>query len=284
MDGRLVSGGTLYVVATPLGNLGDLTDRARQTLGAVPLVAAEDTRRARILLDHVEARPRVVSLHAHSTDRRLEEVMDVLGGGQDVALLCDAGTPTVSDPGTVLVHRALEAGVHVVSVPGPSAVTAALSISGIGADRYTFVGFLPRKGTDRKRLLTAVADSPWTTVLFEAPGRLVRLLDDLATHCGADRHAAVARELTKVHEELRAGNPDTLAGYYREHPPRGEVTLVVAGTSQGAEAERDVDHDAVRDRARALLGNGLTRRDVAAQLVAEFPLSRREAYRIATET
>jgi len=279
-----VSAGTLYVVATPLGNLGDLTDRARQTLSAVPLVAAEDTRRARILLGHVGARPRVVSLHAHSSDRRLDALTQSLEGGQDVALLSDAGTPTVSDPGASLVRRAQEAGVHVVSVPGPSAVTAALSISGIAADRYTFLGFLPRKGADRKRLLTAVAGSPWTTVLFEAPSRVVRLLEDLAKVCGAERHAAVARELTKVHEELRSGNLDTLAGYYRVHPPRGEVTLVVAGTSRGAEAERDVDLDAVRDRARALLGQELTRRDVAAQLVEEFPLSRREAYRIATET
>ncbi len=279
-----MSAGTLYVVATPIGNLGDLTDRARRTLCEVPLVAAEDTRRARILLEHVGARPRVVSLHAHSTDRRLDTLTQSLEGGQDVALLSDAGTPTVSDPGASLVQRAQQAGVHVVSVPGPSAVTAALSISGIAADRYTFLGFLPRKGADRKRLLTTVAGSPWTTVLFEAPSRVVRLLEALAEVCGAERHAAVARELTKVHEELRSGNLDTLAGYYRVHSPRGEVTLVVAGTSRGAEAERDVDPDAVRDRARALLGQGLTRRDVAAQLVEEFPLSRREAYRIATET
>lgn len=279
-----MSGGTLYVVATPLGNLGDLTDRARQALREVSLVAAEDTRRARILLDHVGARPRVVSLHAHSSDRQLDMLIRSLQGGRDVALVCDAGTPTVSDPGASLVRAALEADVHVVSVPGPSAVTAALSISGIGADRYSFLGFLPRKGTDRKRLLTAVAESPWTTVLFEAPGRVVRLLEDLATACGPERHAAVARELTKVHEELRSGNLDTLVGYYNEHPPRGEVTLVVAGMARGAEAGRDVDHDAVRDRARALLGKGLTRRDVAAQLVEEYPLSRREAYRIATET
>ncbi len=279
-----MSGGTLYVVATPLGNLDDLTDRARRTLRTVAWVAAEDTRRARILLEHVEARPRVMSLHAHSGERRLDDVMRELEGGKDVALLCDAGTPTVSDPGTSLVHRALDAGLHVVSVPGPSAVTAALSISGIPADRYTFLGFLPRKGTDRRRFLTAAADSPWTTVLFEAPGRLVRLLEDLVKVCGAERHAAVARELTKVHEELRAGNLDTLAGYYRMHPPRGEVTVVVAAAPRRAEDERDVDHDAVRDRARALLGNGMTRRDVATQLVEEFALSRREAYRIATET
>ncbi|KPK00743.1 MAG: hypothetical protein AMS20_15080 [Gemmatimonas sp. SG8_28] len=280
MDGYLVSG-TLHIVATPLGNLGDLSVRAMDVLRAVAVVAAEDTRRARVLLQHVGARPRLVSFHAHSGERRLAEILAFLARGEDVALVSDAGTPTVSDPGTTLVRRAREADVPVVSVPGPTAVAAALAISGLPADRYTFLGFVPRKGRERRSLLESAASAPWTCVLFESPNRLVPLLEDLAAVCGDDREAAVARELTKVHEELEAGNLERLAGYYREHPPRGEVTVVVAGRPSGAE-EPLVDETTLRERASALLSEGLSRRDAAARLAGEFPIGKREAYRIVT--
>ena len=279
MDVRLVTAGTLYVVATPLGNLGDLSDRAVQVLRAVTLVAAEDTRRARVLLQHADARPRVLSFHAHSPPSRLASIVRALTEGGDVALLADAGTPTVSDPGADLVQRARDAGATVEAVPGPSAVAAALSVSGLPADRFTFLGFLPRKGTDRKRLLEQVARSPWTTVLFESPNRLVNLLVDLGATCGNDRTAVVARELTKMHEEARSGTLTSLEGYYREHGPRGEVTVVVAGVPRG-ETAPPVDDAEVSARARALLAEGFTRRDAATQLAQEFPIARREAYRI----
>jgi len=275
-----VSAGTLYVVATPLGNLGDLSDRAKQVLRAVPTVAAEDTRRARVLLQHAGARPRVLSYHAHSPERRLDSLLELLSGGDDVAVITDAGTPAVSDPGSELVRRARELGAAVIAVPGPSAVAAALSISGFSADRYTFLGFLPRKGRDRRSLLENVAAAPWTTVLFEAPPRLVKLLEDLGKVCGGEREAAVARELTKVHEELNAGTLDELAVYYEENPPRGEVTVLIAG-HRGQPVE--VDEEAVRVRARTLLDEGLSRRDTAGRLAEEFALPRREAYRIVTE-
>lgn len=275
-----MSAGTLFVVATPLGNLGDLSERAASVLRGVGVVAAEDTRRARVLLQRVEARPRVVSYHAHSPGSRTEALLDSLADGESVALLADAGTPTVSDPGADLVRRARERGVPVVAVPGPSAVAAALSISGLPADRYSFLGFVPRKGRDRRSLLRHVAQSPWTTVLFEAPGRLVRLLQDLAGACGADRRAAVARELTKVHEELKSGTLSELRVYYEESPPRGEVTLLVAGTPPVTPAP---DEGAVRERARELLAEGMSRRDTADRLAAELALSRREAYRIVTD-
>ncbi|UCF41289.1 MAG: 16S rRNA (cytidine(1402)-2'-O)-methyltransferase [Gemmatimonadota bacterium] len=274
-----MSAGTLYVVATPLGHLGDLSERAASVLRSVNLVAAEDTRRARVLLERAKATPRVLSYHAHSPASRAESLIDSLRGGESVALLADAGTPTVSDPGVELVRRAHEAGVPVVTVPGPSAVTAALSISGLPADRYTFLGFLPRKGRDRRALVQHAATSPWTTVLFEAPGRLVRLLHDLAQACGPDRRAAVARELTKVHEELKSGTLSDLEVYYEESPPRGEVTVLIAGTSSAAPAP---DEETVRDRARELLGEGMSRRDAADRLAAELAVSRREAYRIVT--
>ncbi len=275
-----MSAGTLYVVATPLGNLGDLSERAASVLRGVRAVAAEDTRRARILLQHVGARPRVLSYHAHSPQSRAEQLLDILEEGGDVALLADAGTPTVSDPGAALVRRAHAVGAPVVAVPGPSAVAAALSISGLPADRYAFLGFVPRKGKDRRLLLEHVATSPWTTVLFEAPGRLVRLLKDLEQACGPEREAAVARELTKVHEELKSGTLSDLGVYYEEHSPRGEVTVLVGGA---APEEPGADPEAARERARALLGEGLSRRDAAERLAAELTLSRREAYRVVTD-
>ncbi len=276
-----MSSGTLHVLATPIGNLGDLSQRGAEVLRRVAVVAAEDTRRAKVLLQHVGANPTLVAVHAHSPEARYERVLAHLADGADVALITDAGTPAVSDPGVELVGRARAAGYEVVGVPGASAVAAALSIAGLPADRYTFLGFLPRKGTERRRMIADIAASPWTCVVFEAPPRLVRLLDDLCNACGADRTAAVARELTKVHEELRTGNLDSLTGYYREHPPRGEITVVVAGA--GRKAPEPVDEDEARARAKELLAGGLSRRDAAAQLAAEVPMGKRDAYRIVTD-
>jgi len=281
VDRELVSAGTLHVVATPLGNLGDLSDRAKDVLRAATLVAAEDTRRARVLLAHVGASPRVVSFHAHSPPSRLTSLVRTLEAGEDLVVLADAGTPTISDPGMSLVQRAREVGANVVAVPGPSAVAAALSVSGLSADRFTFLGFLPRSGKDRRRFLDHAATSTWTTVVFEAPGRLVTLLEDLSAVCTGDRLAAVAREMTKVHEEVRTGTLAELAGYYRENAPRGEITVVVAGQARGA-ARPAVDEAEVRARANDLLAEGLSRRDAAYRLAQEFSMARREAYRIVT--
>ena len=281
MERQLVSGGTLHVLATPIGNLGDLSQRAAEVLRTVAVVAAEDTRRARVLLQHVGAHPTLISLHAHSSDARYEAVLSRLASGEDVAMVSDAGTPGVSDPGVEMVRRARDAGVPIVAVPGPSAVAAALSIAGLPADRFTFLGFLPRKGKERQRLIAGVADASWTSVLYEAPTRLVALLEDLAEACGAEREAAVGRELTKLHEELRSGNLASLAGYYREHTPRGEITVLVAGV--GPREPAPVDPDAARSLAQQFLAEGMTRRDAASRLAAEWPMARREAYRIVTE-
>jgi 16S rRNA (cytidine1402-2'-O)-methyltransferase len=244
-------------------------------LREVQVVAAEDTRRTRTLLQHIGARPRVISLHAHSGESKLESVQRMLAEGTDVAYVSDAGTPAVSDPGAELTRRARDAGASVVPIPGPSAVAAALSASGLPADSYTFLGFLPRKGTERTRLLAEVAGSLRTVVLFEAANRLARLLADLIGVCGADRWAVVARELTKVHEEIKPGNLTELAVYYEEHPPRGEITLVVAGTSP---TKSRPDPELVAARARALLSQGNSRKDVAGLLAEEFTMSRNEAY------
>lgn len=282
MGRDLVSRGRLSVVATPLGHLGDLSPRAADALRGADLVAAEDTRRARTLLAHVGARPRVVSFHAHSPPGRLRAILDALAGGAAVALVTDAGTPTVSDPGAALVGRARDAGHAVEVVPGPSAVAAALSVSGLPADRYLFLGFLPRRGRERRELLAAAARSPWTVVLFEAPSRVARLLADLAAAAGATRPAVVARELTKLHEEVRAGTLDELTVYYAAHEARGEITVVLGGGEPAPSPATPPASD-TRARARELLAQGRSRKDVARLLAAELGVPRNEAYRLVTD-
>ena len=272
--------GTLYVVATPLGNLGDLSPRATETLKRVVVVAAEDTRHTKPLLNHIGARGELVSFHAHSSEAAMRRILHLLGSGKDVALVTDAGTPAVSDPGAELVAAARARDYPVVAVPGPTAVAAALSVSGLPADRYLFLGFLPRKGGERRRLLELVAQSAWSVVLFESPIRVAALLADLAAACGGDRRASVSREMTKVFEETRAGTLTELAGYYRDAPPRGEVTIVVSG---GGRAPREEPPSDPEERARALLGQGLTRKDAADRLAEETGISRNAAYRLVNE-
>jgi len=272
--------GTLFVVATPLGNLGDLSPRAAETLKRVAAVAAEDTRRTRPLLAHVGSGAELVSVHAHSPAAAIERVLRQLAGGRDVALVTDAGTPAVSDPGVALVAAARARDFPVVTVPGPTAVAAALAVSGLSADRYLFLGFLPRKGGERQRLLDTIAQSEWTVIVFEAPNRTAQLLDDLVAMCGAERRGVVARELTKLFEETRDGTLAELAGYYRDTPPRGEVTVIVSGTGVPARVTPHPDPEA---RARALLAEGMTRRDVADRLAQETGISRNSAYRLVNE-
>jgi 16S rRNA (cytidine1402-2'-O)-methyltransferase len=273
--------GTLYVVATPLGNLGDLSFRAGEVLGRVPVVAAEDTRRTRGLLTHLGVAPSLLSFHAHSGEHRLDTLMEILQSGRDVALVSDAGTPIVSDPGTELVALARAAGISVVPIPGASAVTTALSAAGLPADRYLFLGFIPRKGRERSRLLNRAANEEWSVVFFEAPPRLVALLEDLIPLTGADRHAVVARELTKMHEEIRSGTLGDLVDYYTSVPPRGEVTVVLQGRDEPA-AGPDRTEDAL-EQATSLLAEGLTRREVVRRLTESLGLPRNEAYKLVME-
>ncbi|MGH7590772.1 MAG: 16S rRNA (cytidine(1402)-2'-O)-methyltransferase [Gemmatimonadales bacterium] len=272
--------GSLHVVATPLGNLGDLTLRAADVLRAVAVVAAEDTRRTRGLLSHLDAHPRLVSFHAHSDPGRVEEVIAILRRGEDVALVTDAGTPGVSDPGPLLVEAVRAAGLTVVPIPGASAVTTALSVSGFSADRYSFLGFPPRKGSDRDRWLADAARCPDTVVCYEAANRLVELLTDLGRTAGTGRRALVGRELTKLHEELRAGSLEELAAHYAGHEPKGEVTLVLAGAPAAAQV---ADPELVRATALDLLHAGRSAKDVVAELVARFGLPRNDVYRLVME-
>lgn len=273
--------GTLYVVATPLGNLADLSARAVEVLSRVPVVAAEDTRRTRGLLTHLDARPTLLSFHAHSAEHRLDNILDILRSGRDVALVSDAGTPSVSDPGTDLVAEARAAGVSVVPIPGPSAVATLLSAAGVPADRYLFLGFIPRKGKERSRLLARAAAEEWSVVFFEAPPRLVSLLEDLIPLAGPGRTAVVGRELTKVYEEIRSGTLGELADYYSAVPARGELTIVLQGTGEPA-PEPDRTEDAV-EQATSLLAEGLTRREVVQRLTQSLGLPRNEAYKLVME-
>ncbi len=272
--------GTLYVVATPLGNLGDLSPRAADTLKHVAAVAAEDTRHSKPLLVHAGSRAELISFHQHSSERALERILRILSEGRDVALITDAGTPAISDPGVVLVAAARERGIQVVTIPGPNAVAASVAVSGISGDRYLFLGFLPRKGSDRRRLLVTAAESEWTVVLFEAPNRVTQLLADLLEVCGPERQAAVSRELTKVFEETRAGTLQELSEHYAAAPARGEVTVVVAGTGKQRIEEPPYDPG---ERAKALLAEGMSRKDVAERLVEETGISRNTAYKLVNE-
>ena len=258
--------GTLYIVATPIGNLADLSARARETLAHAAHILAEDTRRARVLLTHIGVSTRPVSLHAHNEAGRVAQVTRWLDAGSDVALVSDAGTPLLSDPGERLLRAALELGHEVVPLPGPSAVLAGLVASGLPCVPFTFVGFLPRKAGKRARALERIIDATETTVLFESPARLVALLEDLAKRAAADgpgRRVAVCREMTKVHEEVVRGTADEVAGHCREHPPRGEVTVVVEGRRAGAGPTAEELEGLAREAVDAALAPSAAAREVA---------------------
>lgn len=267
--------GTLFVVATPIGHLDDITLRALGVLSAAQLLFAEDTRRTRILLDHHGIAARPVSLHAHNEAARCERALATLREDADVALVSDAGTPLLSDPGERLVAAALADGHRVESVPGASAVLAALAASGLPAQPFTFLGFPPRKAGARRKLLEAFAERGETLVLFESPRRVGRTLAELAEWLGAERRGCVARELTKLHEELARGPLGELAERFAEGA-RGEVTLVIEGAVAGASSALD---DAALDaRIRELADGGAGAREIAATLAAESRRPRREVY------
>jgi len=273
--------GTLYVVSTPIGNLGDLTVRAADVLRSADLVLCEDTRHSRRLLDHIGSRAPTTSVHEHNEARRADELVARLTAGATMALVSDAGTPLLSDPGARLVAAALAADVRVEPVPGASALLAALVASGLDATRFTFFGFLARKGRERRETMADLAALRHTAVLYEAPGRAADTLADLAEACGAERPAALARELTKQHEEVRRGTLGALAAYYADAPPRGEVVLVVAGAAPPAPA--DAADATVQDAARALRAGGVGTREAARALAERFGLSRNDAYRAAQD-
>lgn len=284
--GESSRGGTLFVVATPIGNLGDITLRALDVLRAVPLVAAEDTRISRRLLDRYEIRVRTVSFHARNAAARMPELLDHLRSGADLAVVTDAGTPGVSDPGEELVRAwAAEDGI-VVALPGASAVLAAVVSSGIAGPRWSFEGFLPRSGRERRERLGRIAADERATVIFEAANRIAATLGDLASACGGERPAALCRELTKLHEEIVRGTLDDLLEQARSGrlTLRGEFAIVVGPTDAPAGGNDPADAlAAARADVEALVAYGVARGDAARRVAVRSGIPRRQLYSIERE-
>jgi 16S rRNA (cytidine1402-2'-O)-methyltransferase len=269
--------GTLYVVSTPIGNLEDISLRALRVLREVSLIAAEDTRHTRKLLNHFGITTPTTSYHQHSAPSRVNELLHALQRG-DVALVTDAGTPGLSDPGGELVAAAAKAGHEVVAVPGASALLALVAASGMQATRFVYLGFLPRKGRERLALIDRAAQTGWPFVVYESSQRLATTLDDLLKLVG-DRSVAVGRELTKLHEEVFRGTLSEARTYFGDQPARGEVTIMVAAPSTEAPTRTDEQKEADLDSVlRDLQAQGLPAKQAARQAAVLAGVSMREAY------
>lgn len=279
--------GTLFVVGTPIGNLEDMTLRGARVLGQVDLVAAEDTRVTRRLLTHLGIRARLVSYHEHNWRERLPQLLKALESS-DVALVCDAGMPTLSDPGKELVSDVAAAGLGVEVVPGPSALTAALAVSGFPADAFTFLGFLPRRRKDRRAGLRSVVSLPLTLVVFEAPHRMLATLQDVLEELG-DRRVALCRELTKLHEEVFRGTVSEAMEQVRA--PRGEYVLIIEGEAKGMDptvttlAQSDEARlDEARCQLASLRQNGTRAKDAVSSVAESLSMPKNLVYRLWVET
>lgn len=266
---------TLWLVATPIGNLGDLSPRAVDVLAHSALVCCEDTRRTGLLLQHAGIRAaRLAVCNDHTETSRIADVLSTLGEGHDVAIVSDAGTPGISDPGERIVRSVLDAGHTVSAVPGPSAAIMAVTISGLATDRFVFEGFIPRKGPERAARLAGIAAESRTVVLYEAPHRVVRTLDDLRAACGDERIVVVTRELTKLHEEVVRGPLGTID----IGAPRGEYVLVIEGAPTD---DRTASDDEVRSALRSEFAAGASTRDAAATVAKTVGRPRRDVYALA---
>lgn len=269
----------LYLVATPIGNLEDITHRALRVLGEAALIAAEDTRQARKLLAHYNIEPQrpLISYHEHSTAGQLEQILAALAQG-DVALVSDAGTPGINDPGYELVRAAIGAGHTVSPIPGPSAPLAALIASGLPSDAFLYLGYLPRKASPRRRAISETVELPYTLIFLETPHRLLDALRDLQSVLG-ERQMAVARELTKMYEEIFRGTIGAAIARFEAQAPRGEITLVIAGAESSAEVWNQAR---VTSAIAAALSEGKKPSQIARQLAAESGWPRREVYQLIT--
>ncbi len=270
--------GLLYVVATPIGNLEDITYRAVRILGEAGLIAAEDTRHSRKLLDHYAIRTPLISYHEHNEEGRARQLLEKLQQGETIALISDAGTPCIADPGYRLISLCREQGVEVIAVPGPSALIAALSISGLPTDAFRFIGFLPAKTHGRRRQLEAIASVEQTLAFYEAPHRLLSCLKDIAEICGESRTLAVARELTKRHEELFFGTVAEAQAHFAERPVKGELVMLLSGAVKAAPG---------LPLEEALLARyeqgGLSWKEVVKLVAREYGLPGSEVYKVSLE-
>jgi 16S rRNA (cytidine1402-2'-O)-methyltransferase len=274
---------TLYLVATPIGNLEDISFRALDILRSVRLIAAEDTRTTRHLLTHYQIDTPVAVYFEHSRPHQLERILEELSSG-DVAVVSEAGTPGINDPGEPLVRRALERGHRVSPIPGPSAVLAALVASGIPANSFYYVGFLPREPQARRRFLRELESERETIVAFETPHRLLRALEDMEQVLGADRRICAAREVTKVFQEFQRGTISQVREHFSRNEPRGEFTLVIEGCT-GAKRRRPIERawnaEQVRQEVEKLTANGIPRTDAVKQVAHAANMDRRQVYAIA---
>ena len=268
--------GTLYLVPTPIGNLGDISRRCAETLGSVDFIAAEDTRVTLKLLNHLGLKKPLLSYYRHNTGAGGQAVLDRLLAGEDGALVTDAGTPAVSDPGEELVAQCAERDIPVVAIPGPCALVTALAVSGLPTGRFTFEGFLAMNKKNRRAHLAELAGERRTMLFYEAPHKLRATLEDLAEAFGPERRISLCRELTKLHEEVRRTTLGEAAAWYEANPPRGEFVLVVEGAPEAAEAE-PAPQDALA-RVEALREQGLSLRDAVRQAAKETGLSKNELY------
>lgn len=283
IDRRPLQGGILYVIGTPIGNLNDLTFRAKETLEHVSIVAAEDTRRTRKLLSHLGIKAGLLSCHKHNERTSAKKIIDCLREGKDVALVTDAGTPVLSDPGAGLVRLAREANIHVVPVPGASAIVAALSVAGMSADSFFFAGFLPPRQSARREVLMQLTGMPYTIVVFEAPHRLLDSLGDILEIMG-DRETVVARELTKIHETIISGSVSDIIKQISKERVRGEITLVIEGVREDRHRRSSSDPEAVEKALQHLISEkSLSIRDSVDLLARLTGMTKGQVYPLALE-
>ena len=272
--------GTLFLCATPIGNRGDITERVKETLSAADLIAAEDTRHSRGLLEHYGISKPLTSYHEHNKYEKAEELLGLLLEGKNIALITDAGTPAISDPGEVLVRRCHEAGVPVTSLPGPCALITALSLSGFPARRFVFEGFLPQETKERKAVLASLAGERRTIILYEAPHRLVKTLNQLQEVLGG-RRICICRELTKIHEEAVWTTLPEAVRFWTENEPRGEYVLVLEGLSEEEAAAEDAARwsgISLTAHLQQYLDAGLDKKEAMKRMARDRGLSRREIY------
>ena len=271
-------GGVLYIVATPIGNLEDITLRALRVLKEVDLIAAEDTRHTKTLLDHYGITKPLTSYHEHNEKTKAHALVGRLKRGQSIALVSDAGTPLLSDPGYRLVREAIKAAIPVVPLPGPSAMTALLSVSGLATERFVFEGFLPARRGERRERLGALQEEKRTMVFYEAPHRLKESLGDLLEILG-DREAVMGREITKIHEEFLRGRLSEMRARVESEKPRGEITLAVGGSEGDAAPAQEL----ITAEIEQLRKKGLRVKEIAELLGEKFSCPKREIYRLALE-
>ena len=269
--------GALVLVATPIGNLQDITARAVEVLRAADVICCEDTRHSSKLLQRIGVSDKpLVIVNEHTEHDSREKIVAMVAAGKTVALITDAGSPGVSDPGERMVRAVIDAGLTVTATPGPSAAIMAVTLSGLPAGRFVFEGFLPRSGVERKERLEIVATEPRTVVLYEAPHRLHKTLVDLESMCGADRRIAIAAELTKVHEDIWRGTLHEAVKRHTDGEPRGEFVLVLAGATPAAPPTDDELVAALR----AEIASGVSRKDAASRVAARFGVSKRHVYEL----